>query len=99
MKLGVSLEKGNNSILILPVVSFLFWAGLAACNYFLAKYEEAVVASANINIFSRNDFIKRFALKCEYKSCESFNNTQNESNYSDSNEDEVLECNATENSY
>ena len=99
MKLGVSLEKGNNSILILPVVSFLFWAGLAACNYFLAKYEEAVIASANINIFFRNNFVKRFTLKCEYKSCESFNNTQNESNYSDSNEDEVLAYNVTENSY
>ena len=72
------------------------WAGLAACNYFLAKYEEAVVASANLNMFSNIDFIKRFALKCEYKSCENSNNTQNESNYSDFNEDEVLAYNATE---
>jgi hypothetical protein len=75
------------------------WAGLAACNYFLAKYDEAVIACANLYIFSNEDFIKRFTLKCEQKSCESFNNPQNDSNYSDSNEDEVLAYNETEKSY
>jgi hypothetical protein len=75
------------------------WAGLAACNYFLAKYDEAVIAFANLYIFSSEDFIKKFTLKFEQKSCESFNNPQNDSNYSDSKEDAVLAYNVTENSY